>query len=167
MKNSICRSAGHVALGLVLSTSLMIASGVPSYADAPANVSCLVDRSLADRLEFASAAQATKLLRRPDHWARQLSDFERSARMRTLESRSTLEFLRFAGDQGLDWGAGEEAYWASLAETLSEAAKGLPQGPLPPGARAVPCHLEQESGAARRALRIARVPALCRLRISF
>lgn len=131
MKSSICRSARRAMAGLVLGASLVLGSALPAYAGPPdhagpwAHNSCLAKRTLADRLEFASADRAGKLLRRPDHWARQLSDFERSARMRTVEPRATLDFLRFAGNQGLDWEAGEEAYWGALADTLSEAARGL------------------------------------------
>ena len=40
-------------------------------------------------------------------------------------SVGTMEFLRFAGDAGLDWGAGEQEYWSTIVDALSAAAAGL------------------------------------------
>lgn len=87
--------------------------------------SCLAKKTLSERLEFAGADRAGKLLRRPDDWARQLSAFERSARRRTLEPTSKQQLLAHLSAQGLDWTADEQAYWQELVHRLSVATAGL------------------------------------------
>lgn len=86
---------------------------------------CLAKKSLATRLKFATVAEGKKRLQRPDDWARQLSAFERSARLATLEPTSRNELLRHVSEQALDWTAPEEAYWQGLVDRLSAAAAGL------------------------------------------
>jgi hypothetical protein len=88
-------------------------------------VACFAKKTLSERLEFASADRASKILQRPSEWARQLSAFDRGARMLTLEPTTMQSFLAFAGDAALAWSPAEEAYWATLVERLSDAAAGL------------------------------------------
>lgn len=88
-------------------------------------VACFAKKTLAERLQFAGADRAEKILRRPDVWARQLSAFDRGARMRTLEPTSTQSFLAFTGDAALDWTPAEQAYWTLQADRLSDALAGL------------------------------------------
>jgi len=85
---------------------------------------CAARKTLAQRLQFATAAETGKRLRRPDDWARQLSAFERSARARTTEPVSKQELLAHVSAQGLDWTAVEQAYWQGLVERLSAALEG-------------------------------------------
>lgn len=86
---------------------------------------CLARKTLSERLQFASAAETGKLLRRPDDWARQLSAFERSARRGTPESTSKQELLTHVSAQGVEWTPEEEAYWQGLVDRLSAATTGL------------------------------------------
>lgn len=86
---------------------------------------CLAKKNLVQRLQFADAGRASKLLRRSDDWARQLSAFERSARRRTLEPTSKQELLGHVSAQGLDWTASEEEYWQGIVDRLSAAMEGL------------------------------------------
>jgi hypothetical protein len=88
-------------------------------------VACLAKKTLSERLEFASADRAGKILGRTDDWARQLSAFDRGARMRTLEPTTTQSFLAFVSGAGLGWTPAEQAYWTALANRLSDAATGL------------------------------------------
>ena len=99
-------------------------SGIVSQSRA-GGVACFAKKTLAERLEFANADRAEKILRRPDVWARQLSAFDRGARMRTLEPTSTQSFLAFTGDAGRDWTSAEQEYWRMLADRLSDALTGL------------------------------------------
>lgn len=86
---------------------------------------CLAKKTLEQRLEFATRDRGRIVLRRPGEWARQLSAFERSARMRTLDPRSVQDFLGFAGEAALTWTADEIELWSGLAEVLSDALVGL------------------------------------------
>lgn len=125
------RSAGATAVAALL---LGACQGVNPTATAHSDVvlqsraggvACLAKKTLAERLEFASADRAGMILRRPDVWARQHSAFDRGARMRTLEPTTTQGFLAFAADAGLDWTPAEQAYWTMLADRLSDALAGL------------------------------------------
>jgi hypothetical protein len=69
--------------------------------------------------------RASKHLRRPTAWARQLSAFDRGARQRTLEPTSTQGFLAFASNAAVAWAPDEQAYWSGLADRLSDAVAGL------------------------------------------
>jgi hypothetical protein len=98
----------------------------PSFASARGNpVACLAKKSLSDRLEFASADRAGKNLGRPDDWSRQLSAFDRGARMRTLEPTTRQGFLDFVSRQGAAWTPADQAHWGTLADRLSDAVAGL------------------------------------------
>jgi hypothetical protein len=76
-------------------------------------------------MRFADSRMASHLLGRPDDWARQLSAFERSARMRTLQPATTQEFLDFVSESALDWTPSEQEYWGMLVDRLSDAVAGL------------------------------------------
>lgn len=111
--------------GLLVTLFALFCLGSAELAAQGSQTACLAKKSFMDRLEFATQERANKILRRPNDWSHQLSAFERSARVRTLDPVSKQEFLNHAGDQGLDWPADEQAHWGSLAEVLSEAAEGL------------------------------------------
>jgi hypothetical protein len=91
----------------------------------PPRHKCLARDAFAERLEFASVRHGKEILGRPDPWARQLSDFDRGARQRTLAPTSTKQFLQFASSAARGWTATEKAEWTVLARRLSAAAKGL------------------------------------------
>lgn len=91
----------------------------------PPKHKCLARSALAERLDFASLREGKEILGRPDAWARQLSDFDRGVRQRTLAPTSTKQFLHFAAGAARGWGAAEKAEWNILARRLSAAAKGL------------------------------------------
>jgi hypothetical protein len=88
-------------------------------------VACFAKKTLSERLEFASADRAGKILQRPNEWARQLSAFDRGARMLTLQPTTMQSFLAFAGAAALDWSPAEQAHLTPLIERLSDAAAGL------------------------------------------
>jgi hypothetical protein len=92
---------------------------------ARSGVACLVKKTLSERLDFASADRAGRILGRTNDWSRQLSAFDRGARMRTLEPTTTREFLDFVSQAAMAWTKAEEAYWGELANRLSDAAAGL------------------------------------------
>lgn len=85
---------------------------------------CLTKETLAERLRLADAEEAGERLRRSDDWLRQLSSFERSARLRTLAPVTTSQFQRYVSAQGLDWTPQERAYWSGLIERLSDVLAG-------------------------------------------
>jgi hypothetical protein len=86
---------------------------------------CLQKDSVLERLEFANLFASKLLLRIPDAWARQLSDFDRGVRQRTLAPTSTRGFLEFASGAAAGWTSAEIASWKPLVARLSTAAKGL------------------------------------------
>jgi hypothetical protein len=88
-------------------------------------VACFAKKTLSERLAFTSADRAGKILGHPDAWARQLSAFDRGARMRTVETTTMQSFLKFASREALGWTPAEQAYWSTLADRLSDAAEGL------------------------------------------
>jgi hypothetical protein len=69
--------------------------------------------------------EGREILGRPDVWARQLGDFDRGVRQRTVAPTSTRQFLHFAAGAARGWTAAEKAEWSILARRLSAAAKGL------------------------------------------
>lgn len=108
---------GFLTLLLLLCTGEIAVTGTET--------ACLAKKSLVERLEFASESHAEKILGRPDDWALQLSAFEKSPRVRTLEPVSTRMFLDHSGEAALGSTAEETAWWGSLSEVLSEAVEGL------------------------------------------
>jgi hypothetical protein len=86
---------------------------------------CLTKTTLSERLRFADIDQAREILGRSDEWARQLSAFDRGVRQRTLESTNTRGFLEFAAGEAAAWTQGEQVYWKSLVDQLSEALEGM------------------------------------------
>jgi hypothetical protein len=109
-------------------------------------VACFVKKTLSERLEFASADRAGKILGHPDEWARQHSAFDRGARMLTLAPTSRQDFLTFASGAALAWTPAEHAYWTMLADRLSDAATGL--NPKMPHVSMVKTSGTEEFGAA-------------------
>lgn len=93
---------------------------------------CLAETTLSERFEFASAARGATILGEADDWARQLSAFERSARLRTLNPTDLEDFLEFASGAAVDWTPAHKDYWQTLIDRLSVAVAGLnldmPQG---------------------------------------
>jgi len=87
--------------------------------------SCMAKQALSERLRFPSIDRAGKILRHPDPWARQLSTFDRGARMRTLDPTTVRDFLRFASTAASNWTPAEQDALAGLVEELSRAAEGL------------------------------------------
>jgi hypothetical protein len=122
------RSTGAAAIAALLLVACQDAGPAgPAPLDAvleskAGGVACFAKKTLSERLEFANADRAGKILRRPNDWARQLSAFDRGARMRTLEPTTTESFLAFASNAGLGWTPAEQAHWTTLAERLSDAA---------------------------------------------
>lgn len=129
MHHPFHRAAGvRVGLAALLLTACSEPDSLPLEPAAPAAAavaSCSAKKTLAERLDFASREHAARLLAQPDEWARQLSAFDRGARLRTLEPTRMHEFLQFAGAAALEWSAPEQAYWTSLAERLGASAAGL------------------------------------------
>jgi hypothetical protein len=125
------RSGGVAAVAALLLVACQdIAPTGPARTDlvlqsSAGGVACFAKKTLSDRLEFASADRAGKILGHPDGYARQLSAFDRGARMGTLEPTTTQSFLAYASDGGLAWAPAEQAYWSALVDRLSDAAAGL------------------------------------------
>ena len=87
--------AALIAVAFGAGSSAVAARG-PVFAATPAEIpaaqgqasqgaSCAAKATLSERLALASVDRSRKVLRHPDEWARQLSDFDRGARQRTLE----------------------------------------------------------------------------------
>ena len=87
--------------------------------------SCHAKKTLSEQLRFASADEARRVLRHPDAWVRQLSAFDRGARMRTLEPTTTEDFRDFAATTASSWTSSERAALGVHVEELSRAAEGL------------------------------------------
>ena len=69
------------------------------------------EHTLSKGVDFSNLDRAQKILGHKDPWAKQLSDFDRGARQKTIEPTSLREFLDFAADAGLSWTALEKANW--------------------------------------------------------
>lgn len=115
------RATTRRALTVLVAPPLLLAACASDRADSiePGTT------TLSDRLEFASVQQAREVLGHPDVWALQLSAFDRSARMRTLEPVTTQRFLEFASDAAAAWTADEQGYWSAVIDRLSDAVEGL------------------------------------------
>jgi hypothetical protein len=128
---TVASSGGAVAISaLLLGGCQDFDSAGPAQLDGTqqsraGGVACFVKKTLSERLEFASADRAGKILGHPDGYARQLSAFDRGARMGTLEPTTMQSFLAYASDGGLAWVPAEQAYWSALVDRLSDAAAGL------------------------------------------
>src|SRR5262245_41696817 len=62
-----------------------------------------------DKFRFAAKAEGASILTTADDYVAHLSQFDRSARLKTDKPVSESEFLAYAGKQTLDWGDGEKA----------------------------------------------------------
>ena len=96
-----------------------------AHGQALQGASCAAKATLSERLAFASVDRSRKILGHPDEWARQLSDFDRGARQRTLEPTALQGFLEFASNAATPWSPDEEAYWSAIADRLSAVTAGL------------------------------------------
>jgi hypothetical protein len=88
-------------------------------------IECLTHITLSEKIQFANSSKGREILSKPDGWAKQLSDFDMKARMRTLRTHGLQEFLNFISANVLDWTPDEQKYWSSLINKLSEAMAGL------------------------------------------
>jgi hypothetical protein len=86
---------------------------------------CLAKDTLAQRLDFASPLLARIILGLPDEFSRQLSDFDRGARLRTLSPVNARQFLQFTSSAAAQWTPAEIAEWTAQVERLSRATRGL------------------------------------------
>src|SRR5262245_1546169 len=82
-------------------------------------------KTLSDRMQFASANRASTILGKRDGWARQLSAFDLGIRQKTAEATNLHEFLDFASEASLEWTPEERASWGAVIEELSRAMEGL------------------------------------------
>ncbi|HET9475729.1 MAG TPA: hypothetical protein VFO82_17640, partial [Steroidobacteraceae bacterium] len=101
---------------------------------------CLSKGELSERLDFSSRLRSRIILGLPDPWLRQLSDFDRGARLRTVAPVNTRQFLHFASRAALEWRADEIAEWTIQVQRLSRAARGL-------NVRLPPVYLVKTTGA--------------------
>jgi hypothetical protein len=110
-------SQGH--LSCVLAVALVVVFLIPATAGAQvpqgaANTSsCAESHILSKRVTFADLHRAQKTLGHKDQWAKQLSDFDMGASLKTAEPTNLKEFLDFAAGAGRRWTATEEANWKS------------------------------------------------------
>ena len=121
MTTHIANPSARRAASAALLTLMFAAKDVAH----PLAGTCLSEATFSKRLEFASIDSASKALARPDAWARQLSAFDRGARMRTLAPTSTQQFLQFASGAAVEGTPAELTDWAAVAEQIGRAVEGL------------------------------------------
>lgn len=84
---------------------------------------------------FADAEQGAELLSTADEFTRELSPFDRQARMRVAEVPDAAEFLAFIGKSAIDWPVDErrllEESWTRVTARLKELGVALPDGDIP------------------------------------
>src|SRR5688572_13481659 len=73
---------------------------------------CLAKDALTRRLDFASRPLGRIILGLPDAFSRQLSDFDRGARLRVLSPVSTRQYLHYASNAAAEWTPAEIAEWS-------------------------------------------------------
>lgn len=122
------RCLGSATVVVLILTACGDGANGPEAGSAPPERSaraCVDSTALSDRLHFAGAEEAGTLLGRPDDWSTQLSAFERSARVKTLEPVTEEQLLDHLSGQGVDWTVAERTHWGELVDRLRAALVGL------------------------------------------
>jgi hypothetical protein len=96
---------------------------------------------------FATVQEGKRLLETRDDFIRRLSPFDRSARMKTSKAVSEEDFLKFAGENALEWTDAEKARFESAFQGLQKRLKSLSL-PFPEKIPAVRTTGNEEGGAA-------------------
>ena len=117
--------SGITAVVIVVVLLIPATAGAQAQQAAADPSSCAASHILSTRVTFADLHLAQTTLGHKDRWARQLSDFDMSARQKTAEPTDLKEFLDFAVDEGRGWTAQEEDSWQAVVARLSDAMKGL------------------------------------------
>ena len=74
---------------------------------------------------FATAGQGSEILTRRDDFVQRLSPFDRAARLKTDKNISEKAYLKFVGNQVLDWTDDEKAYVQSGLSDIRKRLKAL------------------------------------------
>ena len=122
-------SQGHLNCVLAAAIALVLlipGTTVAQASHAAANASsCAGSHILSERVTFADLDRAQKILGHKDRWAKQLSDFDMGANLKTAEPTDLKEFLDFAAAAARGWTAQEKDNWQPLVGRLSDAMTGL------------------------------------------
>ena len=82
------------------------------------------------QLVFASRAEASQLLTQSDDFVARLSPFDRGARLKTDQAVDEVQYLRFVGQQTLDWAESQRQQFSRVVEAIQDKLAGL-KLPLP------------------------------------
>jgi hypothetical protein len=139
------RCNGAKACAMLATVFLMLAGNASAQSTAKFSL-CTESSTLSSRVQFADMERSRQILARRDAWAKQLSEFDRGARLKTAEPASLQQFLAFASEAALAWTPGQESAWRPLIDKLSSALSGL--NLQVPGIELVKTSGREEFGAA-------------------
>ena len=71
-------------------------------------------------LEFANSKKGSELLRQTDEFVMSLSPIDRQLRLQSMEDVSTADYLKFVGEQTLDWSQPELEKVSTIAQAIAQ-----------------------------------------------